>query len=302
MIQRNIAVLVFAFMAVLAPFSASALQMKDVVSESRDALGITAQSYVVLDKATGTVLLEKNSSAYWIPASLTKLVTVMVVLDTKPKMDAIVTMQKADEVGGARLATKAGVSYRFRDLLYATLVASANNAANALARSTGLSREEFVARMNQKAADLGAKNTYFVEPTGIDERSISTAADYVLIARAAFGNSVIATAASTKDYAFTSTNNKRYKHTLTSTNKLLGDPDLEFMGAKTGYLVESRNNFVTELKDRFANDFIIILMGSQNSSTQFKEVRQLALFGALYKAFNFFGSPGVSAAGSFSMQ
>jgi len=270
----------------LLPASASALQMPGFGSGGTEMdLGYTAKAYVVIDVNTGKVLVQKNAETLWPPASLTKLVTAMVVLDLKPKLTKTVAMAKADEVGGARLATKAGVKYTLRDLLYASLVASTNNGINASARSTGLSREKFVERMNQKAKDLGATQTVFYEPSGIDEKNQTTADDYAKIAAAAYKYPLIADAASRQTYSLTATNNRRYSHNLKNTNKLLGDSDFSFLG-KTGYLEESQYNFASLVEDLSGNKLAVVVLGSQNSSTQFKEARELAALGHLMKSFD----------------
>lgn len=270
--------------------TAKALEMQGLPLSSGQS-AFTARSYLVIDKATGEVLVSSNADLNWVPASLTKLVTVLVVLDTKPNLTKSIAMSKADEVGGARIATVAGVKYKTGDLLHATLIASANNAANALARSTGLSREEFVERMNKKALELGATQSVFYEPTGIDERNITSAEDYAKIARTAFSNQQILKIAKLQTYSFRSTSHTKYVHTIKNTNKLLGDSDMQIVAGKTGYLVESRYNFVSDVKDRFGNEFIVVLMGSQNSTTQFRETKELAFLAALTKAFAVHSSP-----------
>ncbi len=240
---------------------------------------MTAQAYMVVDKASGQVLLEKNADMPWTPASLTKLVTAMVVLDLNPKLSGAITMAKADEVGGARIATKAGVKYPVKGLLYASLVASANNATNALARSTGLSKEEFVKRMNEKAMSVGAIHSTFVEPTGIDPANSITARDYSHIAQAAFGYGVITDADNRVTYTLQSTGSgKKYTHKLKTTNRLLADGSFLISGAKTGYLEESRYNFAAELKDVDGKNIIVVLLGSVNSTAQFFETKKLAIW------------------------
>ena len=279
----------------LAAPTASALQMPQNVDELLFGSNFTAQSYLVMDNATGQVLFSKNEQKLWPPASLTKLVTAMVFLDTKPNMNKVVIMKKTDEVGGVRLSTKSGVSYRLKDLFSAALIASANNAATAVARSTGLTPEEFVAKMNQKARDLGATNTLFLEPTGMSERNVTTASDFAKIVKAAYALAPIRASASLNTYNFGSTNNKRYYHKLKNTNKRLQDSELATAVGKTGYLDESRYNFAAEIQDRLGNDLIIVLLGSQDSAAQFKETKELAFLGSLAKSFfsplaNIFGT------------
>ncbi len=240
---------------------------------------MTAQAYLVVDKVSGQVLLEKNADTARVPASLTKLITAMVVLDMNPTLKGTVTMAKSDEVGGTRIATRAGVKYSVKGLFFTSLIASANNATNALARSTGLTREEFVKRMNEKAISLGAVNTVFVEPTGMDPASKITARDFSKIAVAAFHLPLIHEADNLTAYNLYSTGSgRKYVHRLKTTNRLLSDGGFLVVGAKTGYLDESRYNFVAELKDVDGKNILVVVLGSKNSTAQFFETKKLAIW------------------------
>jgi D-alanyl-D-alanine carboxypeptidase len=268
------------------PFPVQALDIQDFALGAVNN-GLTAESYMVIDSTTGKVLMQKDIQKVWTPASLTKLITALVVLDKNPKLQGNVTIKKADEVGGARIATKPGVSYKVKDLFFAMLVASANNATNALARSTGLSSEEFVGKMNEKAKALGALSTTFIEPTGISEKNLSTVEDYAKIAQKAFTNPVILLAGKTVEYSFRSTNNKRYLHKLKNTNKLLKDAEMEIIAGKTGYLDESKYNFTALVKDQFNQSSIIVLFGAKDPASQFRETKQLTFLSGLTKQLNF---------------
>ena len=241
---------------------ASALQIQDFISGQEDN-GISAEAYLVVDYASGQVLLQKNPQELRVPASLAKLITALVVLDHNPSLSRNISMAKKDEVGGARVASKPGVAYKIKDLFNAMLVGSANNAANALARSTGLSREQFVGEMNKKAKDLGALNTGFVDPSGISEKSYTTAEDFAELAKAAFAQPLIVKAAETAEYSFRSTNNSRYRHKIKNTNKLLGDGSLNIIAGKTGYLNESLYNFTALIKDQLGHENIVVLLGAK---------------------------------------
>lgn len=276
-------IFVFAF-----PGFSQALQMPNNIDDLAGNYDFSARSYLVLDKATGKILVSKEPELLWTPASLTKLVAVMALLDTNPKLSKIITMKKSDEVGGARLSTKAGITYSLKDLLYATLIASANNAANALVRGSGLSQSKFVEKMNQKAKDLGAKNTIFFEPSGISEKNKTTATDFAKIAKAAFENPLIASIAANPNYSFRAINNKRYVHNLKNTNKLLGDDAFGAIYGKTGYLEESMHNFAAKATDRDNNELLVVLFGSNTTASQFKETKNLFELGGLAKLFNNF--------------
>jgi D-alanyl-D-alanine carboxypeptidase len=299
--MRKFLIIFILFVFLASPTFVRALNIGELLQGNKDSNAFTAESYVVIDDQTGQIVMSKNSTSPWVPASITKLITALVVLDTKPNLNKSVAINSFDQSaggcneGGACLYTKLGVSYKVKDLFYASLVASANNATHALSRSTGLTEEQFVKRMNNKAKELGAVNTTFYEPTGMDPKNTTTAEDYAKITFNAFSNQFIHEIAVTSQYKFSSTNNKRYIHTIKNTNKLLGDSDVQVIGGKTGYLDESRYNFVSVLKDRFENEFTIVVMGSKNGAAEFSETKQLLSLAGLSKSFNL-GLPGVLGA------
>ncbi len=248
-------------------------------------MGFEARSYAVFDPETQAVILSKNSDEPWTAASLTKLVTILVVLDAKTKLTKTVAITTADQkagacnTGGACIKAKAGVTFTVDGLFHAALMPSANNAASALARSTGLSAEKFVEKMNQKAAQLGAVNTVFFEPTGMNPANKTTAGDYVKIVSEAFKNSYLKKVASLEKYVLRSPSNSRYNQTIKNTNKLLSDADVEVLGAKTGYLDESLYNFASLLKYRNGKELAVVVLGEQHLYTAFSETKLLANLG-----------------------
>lgn len=285
--KKTILKVTLAVLILTVPFQAMALSMPGIFQlPETERHAKEAKAYLVLDRVTGQVMLSKNQELMWPPASLTKLVTALVFLDAKISLEKATVMKKEDEVGGARIATKAGVAYKNKDLLHAALIGSANNATNALARATGLSRQEFLARMNQKAKDLGALHTSFVDPSGISEASVTTAEDFAKIVNAAFSNKTLSSVAVKSAYSFRSTNNTRYSHTIKNTNKLLTDSSLEMIGGKTGYLEESMYNFATVSRDRLGNEYIIVVLGAPTPTEQFGRTKELAMQAMAIKVFN----------------
>ena len=148
--RRSKSIFVFIFAAIILPSFVSAqdaglLQMPPEVE---------ASSYVVMDVKSGKVLLEKNSNTPYIAASLTKVITALVVLDAGVALDKQIAITKSDQTlglcgkGGACIKAKAGVKFTVNDLFHAAMMPSANNATTALARSTGLSTKQFVTKMN----------------------------------------------------------------------------------------------------------------------------------------------------------
>ncbi len=280
----------FILIFLLSPLSAFALEIPGLSmpangNDLADMTGLSAQAYFVQDVDTGQVLINKNQNQPWTPASLTKLVTALVVLDTKPNLNKAVTMTQADQAagacsdGGSCIKSKPGIKFTVDGLFHAALLPSANNAANALARSTGLSRAEFVARMNQKMAELGASgSTHFNEPTGMDPTNQITAGDYAKVVTAAFSNIYLRQIAELTSYPLRSVNNYRYNQTIKNTDKLLADSGgVTVLGAKTGYLgSESGYNFAALLKNSDGDELAVVVLGEQHLYTAFDETELLA--------------------------
>ena len=149
-------------------------------------LPLFAHSAVCLDVKTGNVLYEKEADEMEYPASATKILTALIVIEAG-NLDQAVEIQIEDtKVEPSALEVKPGETYVRRDLLYALLLKSANDVALALARDNAGSVEAFAEKMNQRAHDLGADSSHFVNPHGLhDPHHFTTARDLAIIARAA---------------------------------------------------------------------------------------------------------------------
>ena len=204
--------------------------------EGRLALG--SVSALVLDQMTGTALLEKNPGMILPIASISKFMTAMVVLDSRPNMEEVISISDADVdyLKGTRSRLPVGVSMTRDTALLLALMSSENRAANALARHYPGGLPAFVAAMNRKAKAMGLTQTRFEEPTGLSFNNVSTARDlsrmvmaahqYPLIreystmagARVDMGNSVL---------------------DFTNTNALVKNPQWQIGLSKTGYISEA---------------------------------------------------------------
>lgn len=194
---------------------------------------INAASYILLDAGTGATIASRNADTRRAVASTQKILTALVVLDAG-NLDKPVRITSSDvSVEPTRLGIKPGETYTRRKLLYAFLVKSANDVANALARDNAGSISAFAARMNAKARSLGAVNSNFRNPSGLPASGqYSTARDMARIAMAAYRNGVIRDAVRMKYYSFRYATGRSV--TLENTNKLLGSMP-ECNGMKTGY-------------------------------------------------------------------
>lgn len=281
MFKNKFIISVLACVFITAPTAASALSMPTTGNELAEMFGVAAPSYIVADANTGQALISKNAGQPHPPASLTKLVTALVVLDTKPKLSKTVAMSRADQIaggcgaGGVCIKAKPGVKFSVDGLFHALLLPSANNAANALARSTGLAPGEFTARMNQKAFELGALSSSFNEPTGLDPANTITASDYTKILKAAFSNAYLRKVAGLQNYYLRSANNSRYNQSIKNNDKLLGDADINVLGAKTGYINESMYNFGCLIRLAGGRELAVVVLGEDHLYTAFAETKRL---------------------------
>ncbi|WP_176233292.1 D-alanyl-D-alanine carboxypeptidase family protein, partial [Candidatus Hakubella thermalkaliphila] len=184
--------LVFLFLVTfLLPIVVPSLALGETFSPSEPE--ISAGSAVLIDADTAQVLWSKNSKEARAPASLTKMMTAIVVLEKSDLKDPVTISEEAAAVGKSEIWLLAGEVLSVEDLLYAILLRSANDAAVALAEHVAGSEDRFVQLMNQKAREIGASQTNFVNVTGLDaEKHLSTAYDLAVIARYAMQNGTFA--------------------------------------------------------------------------------------------------------------
>ncbi|NQV88927.1 MAG: D-alanyl-D-alanine carboxypeptidase [Parcubacteria group bacterium] len=251
------------------------------VSATEIESAIGSEAYVVMDRSTGKILTVKNENRVWPIASLTKLVTADVVLDHDVSMSSYGDVRNSDNVGGARLWVYDGDQFTVEDLFYAALVGSANNAANALSRTAGLTRAAFLAEMNNRAAALNLTKTFFVDPTGIELGNVSTAREMTRLARNIFEREEVQrfTTTSTK-YIYDLTQGTSKK--MTNTNWMLYKPaydDVYVTGGKTGYLIESGWNLVVALRpdgNDTDRELLITIFGADSRADSFVDAQRLA--------------------------
>ena len=150
------------------------------------ALGVSAEHAILMDAATGRVLYEKNADARSLIASTTKIMTALVVCRQCNVSDRVRVMPEAVGIEGSSMYLQAGEILTVRELLYGMMLQSGNDAATAAAICAGGNLRNFVARMNQKAEELGCTGTHFTNACGLfDENHYTTAKDLACIAAAA---------------------------------------------------------------------------------------------------------------------
>ena len=261
---------------VLAARSHSATTRKTRSAHSRrrvrraPAGGVYARSAIVLDPATGKVLYEKNAEQSVPIASISKLMTMMVFLEQKPALDREVEVTQTELSGGGHTQLRNHEVVSLGDLMHMSLMCSDNVATRVLARESGLASEDFLARMNQKALELGMTHTRFVEFTGLDERNVATASDVARMLQAAASIDLVRDITTTHSYEFRT---RRRAHQIANTNRLLYGR-YEILGGKTGFISESGYCFATWIRTQ-GREMIAVVLGAPTNATRFADVVRL---------------------------
>jgi serine-type D-Ala-D-Ala endopeptidase (penicillin-binding protein 7) len=267
---------IFVFLCFLIPCK----PVSAVIDTQYDKFGISS---IAVSAKTGNVIGGKSMDQVLPYASLTKLMTALVLIDLgiENKMTKQITITKSDmqhvnpyiEVGDitSSVNIKDGDKVLVKDLWHAMLIASSNESAAALARSMGLSEANFVKRMNKKAKALGLKKTYFTEMTGIDPKNVGTAREMAVIARKAYGFPLINNTSIKTAYQFKTLNTKRLVGVYSRNTSL---NNMKPVAMKVGFLVEAKSNVALRLK-KGAKDRVIVVLHSAGSARRNVEINRL---------------------------
>jgi len=224
-----------------------------------------------VEDASGQVLFQKNPERVYSIASLTKLISAMVLLDTAPDWDRVVEIIPEDVRHSSRSHIRSREQIRVRDLMHASLMSSDNVATKALARSCGIDANEFVRRMNVKADSLGLSGAHFVEPTGLSEQNVATAQAVAKLLKAAAGNEIVSTIMQKEQYTFVS---NRKVHRLVNTNRLLRSK-WRVTAGKTGFIRESGYCLATNIQSPTGTEITAVLLGAPSNALRFAEARRI---------------------------
>ena len=196
--------------------------------ENLESNQLYASSAILVEASSGDVIFEKDAYKVMYPASMTKMMTIMLALNAVDQgiisLDDMVTVSaRAMDIpdGSSTMGLKEGETLSFQDLLYGTVLCSANEGANVIAEVVSGSIEAFVDLMNETAYELGCTSTHFANPHGYhDDNHYTTAYDLTLIARAAMQNDTFMQISGTYSYTLAKTNMHKMR-TITNTNTLL---------------------------------------------------------------------------------
>lgn len=245
-----------------------------------------SKSALVISVNDGKIIYAKNADKVAPLASLTKLLAMKVFLDLKPDFKQVVSYSDRDAAynhehvkpwESARLRVSDGETLTIADLLHATLVGSANNTTETLVRVSGISRVEFIKRMNDQAKAWGALNSTFIEPTGLAPENMSSPLDYAIITKELLKDETLKRISATPRYSFTSIN-KEKKYNLKNTNDLLRTNNYQIAISKTGYLDEAGYCLMTQVESA-KGPLIIVSFNSPTRAGSFSDNEILINYG-----------------------
>ena len=246
------------------------------------ALELHSPSAILMDAATGTVLFEKNADEAREPASVTKIMTLLLVMEALDSgaigwEDQVTASAAAAGKGGSQIYLEEGEQLSLDEMLKSVVVSSANDCATALAEHVAGSEAAFVARMNQRAAELGMEHTHFVNCTGLDDEPearahLTTARDVAIMSRALLGHEAI------RNYTTIWTDTVRNgSFGLANTNKLV-----RFYrgttGLKTGYTSKA-GHCLSASASREGLELIAVVLGADSSTHRFEDAKALLNWG-----------------------
>lgn len=252
------------------------------ISFSTENISLNAKSAIVFDRKYKKVLYSKNIHDKLPNASTTKMLTAIVAYENAD-MDEIVTVsKKAANTGGSRLGLRTGDEVSMGDLIHGLLICSGNDAAVAIAEYIGETEENFCKIMNEKAKEIGAMNTNFVTPHGLDkEEHYSTAYDLAIIADYALDIPYIANIVSKKNSNIKINGNVR---NLTTTNEMLSSYS-GADGVKTGYTGNAGRCLVTSAT---RDDWQLICVVLGCDTKKFRTTDSIKLLDYSFDSYDFF--------------
>lgn len=267
---RSLLVATFLMAVTFLPCVASAEETELAHPQPRPV--IKAAALYMVELKSGRVLLEKHSTRRLPPASLTKIMTALVALDAAP-LQEVVKIDGRSLVHHSSYNFRSGEEFLLRDLLTAMLVASANDACEAVAWHIGGDDKRFVTMMNERARALGLTNTHFANPCGFDAPGhYSTAMDLALLTEQALQQPFFSMMVRTLARDITTVDGAR-KLSLHSTNELLIDPDVN--GVKTGYTSKAGRCLIASMfKDRHR-----LLLVGLNVQDRWEQATRLLRYG-----------------------
>ncbi|MEN6585870.1 MAG: D-alanyl-D-alanine endopeptidase [Sulfuricella sp.] len=247
---------------------------KVAAAEDVGPLKLASSVAMIVDQSSGTTIYSHNATNQAPIASITKLMTAMVLLDAKLNMAEPITVAEDDvdslRNSGSRLHV--GTTLSRQEMLQIALMASENRAAHAVARTYPGGTASFVAAMNRKAAELGMSHSHFVDPTGLHSENVSTAEDLVKMVKAGHDYEQIRAMTTTEAYDVVQNNGRLtpYKNT----NALVKSPSWDIGLSKTGFINEAGRCLVMQAKIA-SRPVIIVLLDSWGKYTRIADANRV---------------------------
>lgn len=252
-----------------------------IFATKADSLSLHAKSAILVEESTGKVIYENNADEQLKPASMTKIMSLILIMEALENnkislTDEVVISKDASDMGGSQVYVNEGEIYKVEELLKGVTIASANDAVVALAEKVAGSKERFVELMNQKARELNLNNTNFMNPHGLDDKNhYSSARDMSIMAKELLKHSEILKYSSKYEDYFKKKDGSSIW--LVNTNKLVKFYD-GMDGLKTGY-TSSAGYCLTATASRNNLRFISVVMGEESIENRTEDTLKLLNYG-----------------------
>jgi D-alanyl-D-alanine endopeptidase (penicillin-binding protein 7) len=233
---------------------------------------VRAEAAIIYDSATGNVLWESNSNNQRSIASITKVMTAAVFLESSPDLSESVVIDRSDVRAASTTYLRAGYTVTKGDLLHLTLIASDNAAARALARVSPLGSAGFIDRMNEKAKELGLTNTHYEDSSGLLAANVSSAYDMAKLITFVSADERIAGVMRKQSYTVTA---GRRVISIHSTNQLVMRGDVDVQAGKTGFIRNAGYCLATLLRLPQGPQVAVVVLGAKSNAGRFWETRHL---------------------------
>ena len=235
---------------------------------------LRAAAAIVYNPATNEVLWEENSQDQRSIASITKVMTATVFLESDPDLSQVVTVARSDVFRASTTFLHANDKVTADDLLHLLLIASDNAAARALARVSPYGSEGFIARMNEKAAELGLQSAHYADPSGLLSDNVASAYDIARLITRASEDERISSIMRMSEYTVYISGKRPV--TFHSTNHLLGRPNVDVRAGKTGFISRAGYCLATVLRlPESTQDVTVVVFGARSNAGRFLESQNL---------------------------
>jgi D-alanyl-D-alanine endopeptidase (penicillin-binding protein 7) len=234
---------------------------------------VRAAAAIILDANTGEVLWEENSSSQRSIASITKVMTALVVIESNPDLAEQVRIVRSDVYRASTTLLRAGDRATVEDLLHLLLLPSDNAAARALARVSPHGASGFIARMNEKAVELGLESTQYADPSGLLSDNVSSAYDMARLIGMASSDPRIGSIMQKSEHTIRLSTRKI---TLRNTNHLVGREEFDVLAGKTGFIRRSGYCLATLLRlPQSGHEVAVVVLGARSNAGRFMETQNL---------------------------